>query len=86
MPLDAKLTLRSAETVKVLRANPSAPQEQSERPAGAPVTRREAAREQPERPVEKVMEGIGLTLLTSGLQHTAGGDVRGMSAYTLRAA
>ena len=51
MPADAKLALRTAETVKAPPVSRGA--EPSERPADAPVTRRDAPSELPERPAEK---------------------------------
>ena len=53
MPADAKLALRTAETVKAPHPSRGVPPEQSERPADTPVTRRDAPTELPERPAEK---------------------------------
>ena len=56
MPADAKLALRTAETVKAPHPSRGVPPEQSERPADMPVTRRDAPSELPERPAEKPPE------------------------------
>jgi hypothetical protein len=41
MPVEAKLDLRAAETAKAAHPSRGEPQEQSERPADMPLTRRE---------------------------------------------
>jgi|SRR5271154_6053931 len=54
MPADGKLLLRTAETAKAPPAGHGAPQEHSERSADAPVTKRQAPGELPERRAEKL--------------------------------